>query len=308
MASKKDTVKKTKTAVSQAEKPVVKARVEKTNSNPLETVQAANKDMIMPLLIGAIIVASFGVGFLYGKVTVYEKLGVSGGASQGQPTAQVEAGQAPPAKVVSIDQVKALAADKNNIVLGNPKSKLVFAEFSDPSCPYCHIASGKNGELNQQAGERFTLEADGGTYIAPVPEMKILVDQGKAAYVWMYSPGAGGGELAAQAFYCGHEQGKFWQVHDLIMSAQGYELIKSATGDDAAKIDQMVDLLKGAANAQSLKSCLESGKYAGRIQSDEAVSRELGVSGTPSFFVNETNFGGAYSFADMQAMTDAALK
>jgi protein-disulfide isomerase len=38
------------------------------------------------------------------------------------------------------------------------------------------------------------------------------------------------------------------------------------------------------------------------------LSREFGVQGTPSFFINEKNFPGAYNFSDMQATVDEALK
>jgi protein-disulfide isomerase len=57
-----------------------------------------------------------------------------------------EAAQAAPeaAPVVTMDQVKGLFADENNLVFGDPNSKVLFVEFSDPSCPYCHIAAGTN--------------------------------------------------------------------------------------------------------------------------------------------------------------------
>jgi protein-disulfide isomerase len=37
-----------------------------------------------------------------------------------------------------------------------------------------------------------------------------------------------------------------------------------------------------------------------------AVAKQFGFSGTPSFFVNTTHFGGAYSFKDMQVAVDSA--
>jgi hypothetical protein len=38
------------------------------------------RDMLVPILVGAIIVASFAVGFLYGKVSVYETLDLKQGS------------------------------------------------------------------------------------------------------------------------------------------------------------------------------------------------------------------------------------
>src|SRR5690606_8342405 len=105
--------------------------------------------------------------------------------------------------------------------------------------PYCHIAAGKNGELNKSAGAQFTLVADGGSYIAPVPEFRKLVDEGKAAYTYVYTNGHGNGRVAAQALYCANEQGKFWEVHDLLFSATGYSIINDTVKNDISKAGQM---------------------------------------------------------------------
>jgi protein-disulfide isomerase len=286
----------------------VKEKVTSKPVVPAPVVSLPKKDKVVPLLVGAIIVAAFAVGYLYGKVSVYEKLGTGG--SQPTPSQQAAApsqAQAP-AAAVSLEKVKTLFADKSNIVFGDPNKKLLFVEFSDPSCPYCHVAAGKNGALNKQVGERFILKEDGGTYVAPVPEMKKLVDQGKAAYVWMFTPGHGSGELATQALYCAKEQNKFWEAHDILMSATGYTLLNETVQNDVKKANLMADALKNVLKASELQNCLESGKYVGRIKSDEALGREFGVNGTPGFFINDKAFAGAYSFTDMQSAVDVALK
>lgn len=51
--------------------------VKKTESIEIAKPKVA-KDWVVPVLVGAIVVAAFAVGFLYGKVSVYEKLGLSG--------------------------------------------------------------------------------------------------------------------------------------------------------------------------------------------------------------------------------------
>jgi protein-disulfide isomerase len=271
-----------------------------------ETKKTERKSILIPLMIGAIVVASFAVGYLYGKVSVYEKIGQTTKGT-GTTAAGVQQAETQPA-TVTVDMIKKLFADNSNVIFGNPSSKLLFAEFSDPSCPYCHIAAGKNPELNKEVGDRFTLKENGGTYVAPVPEMKKLVEQGKAAYVWVYSPGHGNGELATQALYCAKEQNKFWEAHDLLMSNKGYTLLNETVQNDVKKASVMADFLKSAVDSKALLTCLTSGKYAGRVQSDETLSRQYGVEGTPSFFVNEKNFAGAYSFTEMQSAVDAAMK
>lgn len=266
---------------------------------------SSKKDVIVPVLVGAIIVAAFAVGFLFGKLTVYEKLGATGDTKVAKTT---ETTPTQPTATVTLDQVKGLFTDKKNIVFGDANKKVLFVEFSDPSCPYCHIAAGMNASLNKEAGDRFLMVKDGGKYVAPVPEMKKLVDAGKAGYVWMYSPGHGNGELATQIFYCAKDQNKFWEAHDLLMSAKGYDLLNNTVKNDANNIGLVADLLKPVMDINKLTACVQSGTYAGRVQSDEALSRTFGVSGTPSFFINTKNFSGAYSYVDMQSNVDAALK
>ncbi len=284
-------------------------RATKKKVEPEVTVtykKSSPKDWLVPGLVGAIVVAAFAVGYLYGKVSVYEKLDLKAtGTGSGTDTAQAQQ-QAQPQ--VSLDQVKELFNDKSNIVFGDAKKKVLFVEFSDPSCPYCHIAAGKNPELNKEVGERFMLTSDGGTYQAPVVEMKKLVDEGKAGFVWLYSPGHGNGEMATQALYCAEEKGKFWEVHDLLMSNAGYDLLNNTVKNDVSNASVLADFTKSAIDASFMRDCLESGKYADRVSSDTALSRQFGVQGTPSFFINEQNFGGAYNYTDMQAVVDAALE
>ncbi|MFA6007574.1 MAG: thioredoxin domain-containing protein, partial [Candidatus Shapirobacteria bacterium] len=208
---------------------------------------------------------------------------------------------------VTIDQVKALF-NSNNMVFGDKNSKLLIVEFSDPSCPYCSIATGLNAALNKQAGSQFLLKADGGTYVAPEPELRKLAESGKAGFVWLYAMGHGNGELATQALYCANESGKFWQVHDLLMGAKGYDLLNNTVKNDKTQTGVLADFLKSAVDVTKMKNCLDSGKYAGRITSDEALAKGMAFEGTPYFILNTTRFAGAYSYTDMQSAVDAALK
>lgn len=215
--------------------------------------------------------------------------------SQAQP-APAQA-QAP---TVTLDTIKALFNDKN-LTFGNKNAKNLLVEVADPSCPFCHIAAGHNSELNKQSGPRFTLVADGGTYVAPVPEMKKLVDEGKAAFVYIYTPGHGSGEMGTKALYCAKEQGKFWQVHDKLMTNDGYNLMNNTVKNDKSKSADLVNFLAGTADTNVLKACLDSGKYDAKLQEDTQTATKLGVQGTPGFFINTTNFAGAYSWKDMES-------
>lgn len=275
----------------------------KTHSDDSDMITIDVKPFLQPI---ATIIAALIIG---GSILISGNIGGSKVAGTTTATTTTDTTTTPTqagAVTVNQDQIKALFAN-NNIYFGDPNSKLLFVEVSDPSCPYCHIAGGKNAELNSSAGSQFTLVADGGSYVAPVVEMKRLVDEGKAAFVWIYSNGHGNGEIATQALYCAHEQGKFWAAHDLAMSSAGYDLINNTVKNSTDKIDTMADFLASAVNVGQLKDCLKSGKYADRIKQDIALASSIGVQGTPGFFVNTTNFAGAYSFTDMESAVSQYL-
>jgi protein-disulfide isomerase len=272
--------------------------------------QNKRANILQIIMVVALIVAAYFIGNLTAKVENQQKGGSAPAAAGTTPAAAA-------APTVTIAQIKGLFK-KDIIKFGNANSKLLLVEVADPSCPFCHIAAGKDPELNNQSAQ-FKMVADGGTYIPPVPEFKKLLDQGKAAYAYIYSPGHGNGEMAIRAFYCAFEKGKFWEVHALVMSEKGYE-IQNGTDpagtasaapvvkNDKTKSQDLANFLAPAIDPVFMKSCLDSGKYDARLGADTQLASSLGVQGTPGFFVNATNFAGAYSFKDMQSAVDAALK
>lgn len=259
-------------------------------------------EKIGPILVVVIVGMAFGLGYFYNKAQSVTTTPAEGtqqaGAAQVQPTP----------KPVSANTIKGLFTNKDLISFGDANKKVLFVEVSDPSCPFCHVAAGKNGDLNSQIGERFKLVEDGGTYVAPVPEMKKLVDAGKASFVYIYSPGHGNGEMGTKALYCADEKGKFWDVHDLLMNGQGYDLLNNTVRNDKAQAGTLAEFLSPVIDASFMQDCLESGKYDGRIAEDTQLAQSLGVQGTPGFFINTTNFAGAYGWTDMSKAVDLALQ
>jgi len=273
------------------------------------TKKNMRSNVVQTILVVALIAAAFYIGNLSAKVQLLQKGGAAPAA------AQPAAGTTAPA--VTLSTIKGLFS-KDLIKFGDANRKVLFVEVADPSCPFCHIAAGKDPEINA-GSPQFKMVSQGGTYVPPVPEIKKLVDAGKASFVYIYSPGHGNGEMGVRALYCGNEKGKFWDVHDLIMSAKGYEIQNgtdpagtATTGpivkNDKTKSQDMANFLAPAIDPAFMKSCLDSGKYDARLGTDTQLASSLGVSGTPGYFVNTTNFAGAYSFTDMQSAVDAASK
>lgn len=255
-----------------------------------------------PILVLLLLVASFFVGRLSAQVD-YLKNGVPSQAAV-QPAQQQQQAAAKPN--ITLDTIKGLFG-KDVVKLGDAKRKVLFVDISDPSCPYCHIAGGKNKKL-AESDPRFKLKEDGGTYVAPVQEMKKLTEAGKASYIFIYSVGHGNGEMGAKALYCAQEKGKYWQAHDLLYSDAGYDLLNNTVKNDKAQAGKLADFLKGAVDRNFMNGCLSGGKYDARISADMKLASELGAQGTPNFFVNTSNYPGAVSFDQMQSVVDEALK
>jgi len=250
------------------------------------------------LIIIALVAIGFYLGFIFPGVKDSSS-DVMGEDVVTQQSAQETA--------VGIDEVKS-AFNNAAIKFGDDSRKVIFLEISDPSCPYCNIAAGYNSELNSQAGSNFKLVEDGGTYVAPVKEMKKLVDSGDASFAMLYQNGHGNGEMAMKALYCANEVGKFWEAKALLFSGDGYDLINENVKNDKTKSGVLADFLAPVVDKNTMKSCLDSGKYDAQLSTDSSTATSLGVQGTPGFFVNDKNYAGAYSYSDMESVVKSALE
>ncbi|MBU0535135.1 DsbA family protein [Patescibacteria group bacterium] len=259
-----------------------------------------NNQIVQIALVIVLVVAAFVIGSLLTKVQMLEKN--VGKSAQGTETT-TGANQQPQQPKIELAQIKD-AINKAAIKFGDANGKLVILEVSDPSCPYCQIAGGKNKELNTG---QFKLVEDGGTYLAPVPEIRKLVDQGKASFALIYFPGHGSGEMGMKALYCAFEMRKFWEVNDLIMSNTGYNLMNNTVKNDKTQSGVLADFLGSVINASNMKSCLDSGKYDSQLTADMGLASSVGVNGTPGFYINTTNFAGAYGYDAMEPVINAAL-
>lgn len=276
-------------------------------NEPVIPQKTSFREKAFPFLIVLLMVMSFAVGSLWTK-TRYLEANAKAAAKNAAASATVGTTAAQPTEIpVSMDEIKSVF-DKAVVKFGDTNSKLVIVEVADPSCPFCHVAAGKNPSLNTQINPRFKLVSDGGTYVAPVPEIKKLIDQRKAAFAYIYTPGHGNGEMGTKALYCANESGKFWEVHDLLMSDKGYDLLNNTVKNDKTKSGELVQFLAGVINSNQLKSCIDSGKYDSKLTEETKLASDIRVEGTPAFFLNTTKYGGAFSWDDMKDVADAAMK
>jgi protein-disulfide isomerase len=103
---------------------------------------------------------------------------------------------------------------------------------------------------------------------------------------------------AAEAARCAGEQGKFWEYHDLLFGSQ------SQTA--AADFKRFADQLK--LDPKSFGQCLDSGKHQAAVEADIQDGARLGITGTPTFFINGRMLVGAQPMENFKKIIEAELR
>ncbi|MFA5871346.1 MAG: DsbA family protein [Parcubacteria group bacterium] len=106
---------------------------------------------------------------------------------------------------------------------------------------------------------------------------------------------------AAMAGECAQEQGKFWEMSDKLYATQA----DWGNTDGTAKFKTYAAQL--GLNTAKFNQCMDESKYKDQIAADQAQAQEFGISGTPSFFVNDQFFGGVVSYEELKQSIDAQL-
>jgi protein-disulfide isomerase len=158
---------------------------------------------------------------------------------------------------------------------GPANAPVTIVEFSDFQCPFC-------------------------SRVKPTVQQVMEAYPGKVRVVFRHFP-LDNHDLApkaAEASLCAHDQGKFWEYHDVLFQNQ------NNLGPEALRQHaQTVGL-----QAEPFEQCLSSGKHAQKVKKDMEDGRRAGVSGTPAFFINGRMISGAQPFEEFRRLIDAELK
>jgi protein-disulfide isomerase len=104
-------------------------------------------------------------------------------------------------------------------------------------------------------------------------------------------------QKAAEAARCAGAQGKYWNFHDALFE-NGKKLDVPQLKDQAQKL---------SLDAAKFDKCLDSGEQAGAVAKDAAEARRLGLSGTPTFFINGHLFPGPLKYDALRDTIDKEL-
>ncbi|MGP0593274.1 DsbA family protein [Nitrospira sp. T9] len=145
--------------------------------------------------------------------------------------------------------------------LGSQQAKVAIVEFTDYQCPYC-------AKYHSDTFENLKKE---------------YIDTGKVQYVLRDFPldfhvYAKGAAIAAN---CAGEQDAYWHMNHQLFSNQ------SELGDGLyQKLAQSLGL-----NMDQFESCVNSHEQVQKVDADVVYGQEIGVNGTPTFFIGRVENG-----------------
>jgi Na+/H+ antiporter NhaA len=177
-----------------------------------------------------------------------------------------------------VDLAVPVDAERDHI-RGPEAAPVTLLEYGDLECPYCGQAEAVIREL--------------------------LRDFGEVRYVWRHLPLNDvhpHAQLAAEAAEAAAAQGKFWEMHDALLSHQG----------DLSLRTIMADAERLGLDMERFRGDLRKRKGSSRIAEDVESADMSGVSGTPTFFINGSRHQDAYDIDTLSkavrlARTRAAL-
>lgn len=209
-----------------------------------------------------------------------------GGGGSGAPTAvNAPPAGAPAAPAAQPTPGNFRSVDSTDHVRGATNGKVTIIEYSDLECPFCK----QFHATLEQVVKEYPNDVRWVYRHAPLAQL-----HAKA-------------EAEANAAECAGEQGKFWEFIDLVFA--------TTSGNDSLDLATLPDLAQtaGVANIAQFTGCVESNKYADKVQDQLNDSYVAGLRGTPySVAVNDKGekraISGAQPLASVKSHIDALLK
>ncbi len=160
-------------------------------------------------------------------------------------------------------EAKEITVNPYDGVKGNPDADIVFVEFADFDCPHCKMAGWFLKDIAHRYGDRVQFVFKHyplGTACNSQLTRDIHPDSCEAA-------------VGTQ---CARREGMFWEFHDYTFDNQG----NLGTKTMLSVADQL------GLDRATFEDCLNRDTVWDEVRNQVAEGRALGISGTPSMFVN----------------------
>ncbi|MFH0852998.1 MAG: DsbA family protein [bacterium] len=158
------------------------------------------------------------------------------------------------------------ASSRDDPFFGNQAAQVVIVEFGDYQCPYCEeVFATVRQIMNQYRDQVLFVFRD-----YPVSDRHPLA------------------QYAAEASMCAWEQGsnQYWALHDRMFLSQ-----------ESLSRENIIEWAEGAGlSVAEFTECLNSRKYQQEVLDDHNDGVNLGVRGTPTFFINGRKIEGVIPY------------
>ena len=249
-----------------------------TQTDPSDTL-TFKRSHIYSALLPLAFVTGLAAGYLFwGRDSAAKPVDSSQAAAEisNQPQAAVDNVPAPSPQPEQQEIRRYSVPEDDDPVFGPADAPITIIEFSDYECPYC---------------KKWHLEVWPRLQEAYPDQIRLVYRDFPLAQI---HPNA---TPAAAAANCAGEQDSFWEYNELL-----YTTNQSLGAGIFDAIAQELKLDMGSFN-----ECLESGRYNEEINADFEYAANLGVSSTPTFFVNGIPVVGAQPFEMFSQLIDQEL-
>src|SRR5580693_6353801 len=162
---------------------------------------------------------------------------------------------------------------KDAYTYGAKNPPVTLVEFADYECPYCQKITPELKKLEKEYGDQLAV-----------------------VYKDFPLPMHHTSQKAAEAARCAGEQGKFWEYHDVLFYSKQLQVAELKADARVLKLD-----------GDRFDKCLDDGAEAAPVKKSLEEAESLGLTGTPSFFVNGHFFSGAADYTVLKEMVDLEL-
>ncbi len=177
---------------------------------------------------------------------------------------------------VSLDPPRyVVPASAEQPVRGPADAPVEIVEFSDFQCPFCGRARPTIDQIRKTFGDKVKIVFRDFPLTSIHPQ----------AY------------QAAEAGECARQQGKFWEFHDALFANQ-----RALSEDDLKRHAAELGL-----DTAKFAACLDGGQAKAHVDADVKEGEALGVSSTPSFFINGRFVAGALPYATFEKIVNEEL-
>jgi len=162
-------------------------------------------------------------------------------------------------ELISTNIISTTFFENGSPILGDPNAPVTLIEFGDYQCHFCNV--------HFHNTEHKLLEN--------------FIKTGKVKMIFKDFTIIGPDSVnAAHGTHCANDQGKFWEYHDILYNNWTGENNGWASSDNLLRFAQEIEL-----DIDQWSDCMIDERYSQIISNSSKDARELGITGTPAFFV-----------------------